>query len=152
MQKLIVFEIESILIGVPIIYVERAIRAVTISQIPNAPEFLLGVINIHGELAAIIDIRKRLQLPPKRISSKDYIVLLSHNKERFGFLVDNLIGYVEVNPHKSVDSTSVINESSNFSNVTDLNGRILLIAEPKEFLKSDELEIVSNSLKNNVEN
>lgn len=48
--------------------VERVIRAVEITPLPQAPEIITGVINVRGRVIPVVDIRKRFRLPVRESS------------------------------------------------------------------------------------
>jgi purine-binding chemotaxis protein CheW len=60
--QLVGFVIGDELFGVDILTVQEIIRDATITAIPDAPDFLEGVINLRGSIIPVIDLRKRLKL------------------------------------------------------------------------------------------
>src|SRR5256885_17103531 len=57
---LVTFHVGTELFGVPISTVQEIVRVPAITQIPQAPGFVEGVINLRGRIIPVIDLRKRL--------------------------------------------------------------------------------------------
>ena len=65
--RLVVFGIEGQRYALPLLAVERVLPMVAVSPLPKAPSVALGVINFHGQVVPVLDIRNRFGLP-----SRDY--------------------------------------------------------------------------------
>src|SRR5271157_5690867 len=62
MVQMISFSIGTELFGVRILVVQEIIMMSTITEIPNTPDFIEGVINLRGNIIPVLDLRKRLRL------------------------------------------------------------------------------------------
>jgi purine-binding chemotaxis protein CheW len=71
--------------------VAEILRPPPITEVPRAPDTVLGVISVRGKLVTVIDLRRRLHLPPTAIDRKTR-VLLAHagTGELVGLLVDDV--------------------------------------------------------------
>jgi purine-binding chemotaxis protein CheW len=75
--QLVGFVIGDELFGVDILTVQEIIRDATITAIPDAPDFLEGVINLRGSIIPVIDLRKRLKLVQSAPTDPDsWIIIL----------------------------------------------------------------------------
>ena len=61
--QFVLFHLGETRFGVPILQVQRILRLIPITRVPNAPEFLEGVITYEGNAIAVVDLRKRLSFP-----------------------------------------------------------------------------------------
>ena len=89
--ELLVFELDGNPFGIPSQYVREIVRAVAMTTIPDAPEWLAGVINVRGRSMTVIDLRNRLFRSPPRIRLEDNIVLIQTTESEFAVLVDRCI-------------------------------------------------------------
>jgi purine-binding chemotaxis protein CheW len=89
-MQLVGFVLGNELFGVDILTVQEIIREIPITTIPDAPEFIEGVINLRGNIIPIIDLRKRLRLrkAEKKDASAIWIIILNINGRVAGFIVD----------------------------------------------------------------
>ena len=62
--QLVSFNIGDEEFGVDILRVQEINRMVDITRVPNAPEYVFGVINLRGKVIPVIDLRTRLGMPP----------------------------------------------------------------------------------------
>jgi purine-binding chemotaxis protein CheW len=101
-HQLIGFVIGDELFGVDILTVQEIIRDTTITAIPDAPDFLEGVINLRGRIVPVIDLRKRLKLvAPEQINVDPWIIILSVEGRTTGFMVDRVTKVLNV-PKQSI--------------------------------------------------
>jgi purine-binding chemotaxis protein CheW len=100
--QLIGFVIGDELFGVDILTIQEIIRDTTITAIPDAPDFLEGVINLRGRIVPVIDLRKRLKLvEPEQINVDPWIIILSVEGRTTGFMVDRVTKVLNV-PKQSI--------------------------------------------------
>lgn len=67
----------------------REIRGWTpATQLPHAPSYMLGVINLRGTVLPIIDLSARMGFPPAEPSTRHAIMVVEIGKQVIGFLVD----------------------------------------------------------------
>ena len=66
-----------------------ALREIT--PVPCTPEFIVGVVNLRGEILTVIDLRKFFALPSAGITQLNQIVLIEDSKTRVGILVDAIL-------------------------------------------------------------
>jgi purine-binding chemotaxis protein CheW len=63
-----------------------------LAPIPCTPPFILGVVNIRGQILAVIDLRKFFDLPTRGISDLDKLIVIRSATIEFGILADAIIG------------------------------------------------------------
>lgn len=62
------------------------------TSLPCTPDFVLGIINIRGQILSIIDLKKFFGLPEKGFTDLDRILILRSNEKEFGILADEIVG------------------------------------------------------------
>jgi purine-binding chemotaxis protein CheW len=75
--------------GVPITSVHEIVRVPPITAVPDAPEYLEGVINLRGKIVSIIDLRKRFGEASAQAGSKNRILVAEVNGKLLGLVVDS---------------------------------------------------------------
>jgi purine-binding chemotaxis protein CheW len=91
LMQLVGFFIGQEQFGVDILMVQEIIRKVPITAIPDAPDFIEGVINLRGNIIPVIDLRKRLNILGLRERQKDpWILVLNVAGRVTGFVVDSV--------------------------------------------------------------
>jgi len=83
-----IFELADRFFGLPIFDVQEIMESAPITPVPTTPNFLLGVINLRGDIVPIVDIRGILHLSFKERTRESRIMILNFNETRVGILVD----------------------------------------------------------------
>ena len=84
MIQLATFQVGDLLMGIPIECVQEINRNLETTSIPHAPAHIRGVINLRGEVATVIDLRRVLGLPPTEISSSSRNLIVRTIDESIG--------------------------------------------------------------------
>jgi len=90
--QLVGFKVGSEEFGVDILKVQEIIRMVPISPIPNAPDFVDGIINLRGRIIPVVDFRKRFRMSEQTESGEKSrrIVVFALVSETVGIVVDSV--------------------------------------------------------------
>jgi len=95
LMQLIVFRVGDEEFGVPIGTVQEIIKVGAITPIPDSPDFIKGLINVRGDIVAVIDLRARFFLAGKEEISK-HIVTAKQSDNIFGLMVDEVIEVLRI--------------------------------------------------------
>ena len=87
-RQLVVFDLGGEVYGVDINTVREIIRMQNITRVPNAPEFVEGIINLRGKVIPIVDLRRRFALAAAEQSKDSRIVVVDIAGEDIGVTVD----------------------------------------------------------------
>jgi purine-binding chemotaxis protein CheW len=94
----------------PIAVVSEIIMLTPITYVPNAPEFVDGVINLRGKIIPAVNLRKMMALPRAEPTSASRIIIAKHEDITFGVLVDGITYVVALLPteieHQSLPGKS----------------------------------------------
>jgi len=122
--------------------VERVVRAVEITPLPNAPGIVLGVINWQGKILPVIDIRKRFRLPTKELSLEAQFVIAKTSKRLIVIVVDSVSGVYELGKSQIVDSAEAFPYTVYLSGISKIDSNIVLITDLEKFLTNEEEKIL----------
>jgi len=86
--QLVTFHIENAEYGVDILHVQEIIRMIDITHMPNTLEHIDGVINLRGNVIAVMDLRRRFGLVPRTHDSQTRIMVVNLAGTVMGFVVD----------------------------------------------------------------
>ncbi len=92
-RQVLIFSVSNQEFGLDLSLIREVLRLKEIYRLPKAPEFIEGVIHLRGHLIALINLRKRLQLPKKDDGSDQKVILCKINRMVFGILVE---GFKEI--------------------------------------------------------
>jgi len=120
------------------------LRALAVTGVPEAPSYLYGVMNFHGEILPVINLRNRLNLPEFPIRLEDHFLICHSSKRKLVLVVDEVYG-VESLSGVNFISTEKINPGLKISRMTKDDEGIILIYDLEELLNSQE-EVELNKL------
>jgi purine-binding chemotaxis protein CheW len=82
--------------GVELRYVREVCPLNELTPLPGTPPFVLGLVNIRGQVLSVIDIRVPFGLPETGVGDLDRIVILHHGGMELGILCNSILGVVQV--------------------------------------------------------
>ena len=91
MAKYVVLCLDDLRVALPLSFVERVVRAVSLTPLPDAPEIVLGVVNVGGCIIPAVNMRSRFRLPDRAIALSDQFVI-AHTRQRAVALVADAVG------------------------------------------------------------
>jgi purine-binding chemotaxis protein CheW len=90
------FYLDGLLFGVELKGVQEVIRSLDVTQVPLAPEVVSGLINLRGQIVTAVDLRRRLELPPRPGDAMVMNVVVRSEDGAVSLLVDEIGDVVEV--------------------------------------------------------
>ncbi|MFP4332848.1 MAG: chemotaxis protein CheW [Campylobacterales bacterium] len=88
--RLLTFYLTDELYAIEIINIKEIIAYTKPTKIPKTPDFLVGVINLRGNIIPVADLRARFMMPKNEDSSNGAIVITTLKGVNLGFVVDNV--------------------------------------------------------------
>ncbi len=93
--------------GLDVMGIKEVLRYTDIAPVPGAPHYVLGIINLRGNVVTVIDARSRFGLPPKDVTDETRIVVLETEVETVGILVDSVSEVVYLRQNEIEDAPNV---------------------------------------------
>lgn len=140
MLQLVSFRLGGEEFGVDIMQVQEIIRMQNITAVPNAPDFVEGVINLRGRVIPIIDLRKRFGLEGKEHDKATRIVVVKVDEITVGLVVDEVSEVLRI-PASTVEPPPPIVagvESDYIKGVGKLDDRLLILLDLSKTLSKEE--------------
>ena len=92
--------------------IQEVLRYGDSAPVPGAPRFILGVVNIRGNIVTVIDIRRRFGLPPAPLTDSTRIIIVEQQRESIGLLVDKVDAVAYLRTKEIERSPNVGNEQA----------------------------------------
>jgi purine-binding chemotaxis protein CheW len=90
--------------GLESLYIREAYPLKNFTPIPCTPAFVLGLVNVRGQVMSIVDIGRFFELPRKGITELNRVLILSSGDMEFGILADDILGVSQV-PVKDIQES-----------------------------------------------
>ena len=91
--------------------VKEILHLVNIYYVPGSPDFILGVVNIRGDIESVLNINKFLGLPDSKQTNHSRIAVAAKDDMRSGVLVDSIIDVIDVPVSSIKPPLSTLNNS-----------------------------------------
>ncbi|HSE49310.1 MAG TPA: chemotaxis protein CheW [Terriglobales bacterium] len=128
--------------GVPIELVHEIVRVPEITSVPDAPEYIEGVINLRGKIISVVDLRKRFGEREITWTKKNRILVAELEGKMVGLIVDSASEVLKL-PRSEVDNPPNVFEEGELNYVVGvgkLNGRLIILIELGKILQRGELK------------
>jgi purine-binding chemotaxis protein CheW len=78
--------------GIESSFVREILQIRELTHLPGTPPFLLGIINIRGEICSVIDLKKFFGLPDRGLPEFNKVIVIENKAMKFGIVVDSVVG------------------------------------------------------------
>jgi purine-binding chemotaxis protein CheW len=122
--------------GVPITSLHEIVRVPEITAVPDAPQYMEGVINLRGKIVSVIDLRKRLGEKKVTCSRRNRILVIEHNGRLSGLIVDSASEVLKI-PAADVEESPTSLREGSINCVTGLGkykGRLIVLLDMTKLL------------------
>ena len=122
--------------GVPITSLHEIVRVPEITAVPDAPDYMEGVINLRGKIVSVIDLRKRLGEKNVNSGKRNRILVVEHNGRLSGLIVDSASEVLKI-PASDVEPSPATLHEGGLNCVTGLGkykGRLIVLLDMTKLL------------------
>jgi purine-binding chemotaxis protein CheW len=126
--------------------VERVIRAAAITPLPEAPEIVLGILDLQGEVIPVINLRKRFRLPERETSSADQFVVARTATLTLALVVDGTESVIDREGMEVIAPDDILTGVSYLEGVTRTDAGLILIHDLETLLFAAEEELLAQAL------
>lgn len=132
----ITFDLGDEKYGINVMQVREVLRVPELAPVPGAPDFVMGIINLRGNVVTVVDARKRFGLPPRPIDDASRIVIIDSGGEVVGMIVDRVAEVLNLFDSDIESTPSVGNDESAkyLCGVSNVNGSLLILLDHDKFL------------------
>lgn len=142
-RQLVVFDLAGENYGVDINTVREIIRMQQVTHVPDAPEYVEGVMNLRGSVIPVIDLRKRFGLNVTEQTAESRVVVVDIGGQGIGVVVDAVREVLRVRDESVEPASAVITTADSFylQGIAKLEDRLLILLDIERALDDqvDEL-------------
>ena len=147
-EHVVVFRLDKEEFGVPISCVQEITRLPSeLSQIPSAPTFIEGVVNLRGSVLPVIDLRLRLRMPKVERSNEQRILIFLIANLRTGFIVDQVAELLKISKSEIALSPPLSNSHGRLlTRTANINRqkRMVQLLDPSQLVDGEELKSLAS--------
>jgi purine-binding chemotaxis protein CheW len=142
----VTFKLDNETYGINVMRVQEVLRYTEIAPVPGAPSYVLGIINLRGNVVTVIDTRQRFGLMNAEISDNTRIVIIEADKQVVGIMVDSVAEVVYLRQSEIETAPNVGNEESAkfIQGVCNKNNELLILVELDKMMSEEEWSDLEN--------
>ena len=142
----VTFTLEDETYGINVMQVQEVLREVEVAPVPGAPPYVLGIINLRGNVVSVIDARTRFGLPTKDSDDMTRIIVIEAQQQIIGILVDSVAEVVDIKRSEIDTAPSVGNsETAKYiDGVVSRGDKLLILVDLNKLLSDAEWGEISN--------
>ncbi|EMM76660.1 chemotaxis protein CheW [Leptospira santarosai] len=127
-KEYLTFYVNEEIFGIDILKIHEILKPVSITRIPNGGDYILGVINLRGEIIPIIDLKQVFGIGYSDIIPSTRIIVVVQGEKRAGILVDTVRQVVKIQYDKVSNTTDdlTLNYSSLIESVSQADETLIL--------------------------
>ena len=141
----VTFQLEQETYGINVMQVQEVLRYSEIAPVPGAPSYVLGIINLRGNVVTVIDTRLRFGLRTTEVTDNSRIVIIESEQQVIGILVDSVAEVVYLKTSE-IDSAPNVgtDESARFiQGVSNRDDELLILVDLDKMLTDEEWDEIS---------
>lgn len=139
-SQLVTFRLQDETYGINVMQVKEVLRISEIAPVPGAPSYVLGIINLRGNVVTVVDTRSRFGLPSTDTDDASRIVIIESEQQVVGILVDSVAEVVELRQSEIDSAPNVGNEESSryIQGVASRDDNLLIVVDLNNLLTEEE--------------
>lgn len=137
-REFVVFSLDEQRYALNLSVVKTTVRAVEVTPLPKAPDIVVGVINVKGQIIPVVNVRQRFDLPEREMELSDRLIIAITSRRTVALLADAVMGVVELGAQQVVATEEVLPGVEYVEGVLKLPDGLVLIHDLDSFLSLDE--------------
>lgn len=134
-EHTVVLSLGDTRIALRLAVVQRVVRAAAVVPVANAPAELLGLLDVHGAIVPLFDIRGVFGIPRREVTARDQFVIASACARTVAILADEVLGVSELKADGVTAPTDILPGLAGvIEGVVKLEDGIVLIYDLEKFL------------------
>ncbi len=146
--KFLTFVLGNEVYGIGIEFVTEIIGILPITEVPELPEYIRGIINLRGKIIPVMDVRLRFKKALREYTERTCIVVIDILDISIGLIVDS-VSEVLVIPEEDIVSPPKVTKESNsryIKGIGKVGNDVRLLLDCDKLLTEEELSNLSEAL------
>lgn len=126
--------------AIDVLQVQEVLKMTEIAPVPGVPDYILGIINLRGDVVTVIDARRRMSLPSREPDDASRIVIIDVDHQNVGILVDAVAEVVQIAPSAVDPAPAVGNDQTSrfILGVSSTEEGLTILIDLNKLLSDDE--------------
>ncbi len=143
-ERYLTFSLEEESYGIEIKYVTEIIGIQTITQVPELPGYLKGIINLRGKIIPVMDIRLRFKKKPVEYNDRTCIIVIDIEELCVGLIVDNVAEVLTIEDDNIAEPPQLTRTGNRYiKSIGRVGNDVKLLLDCRKLLAEEEIDIPS---------
>lgn len=143
---LVVFQLGELRLAVRLEAVDHVLRAVEITPLPAAPPSIMGIIDVHGSIVPVFNVRARFLQQDRGIDPADCFVLAHTTRRNVALVADGVLGVVRRASGDLMIPKGGLPRGEHFEGILRLDDGLVLIYDLERFLSAEEERVLDEAM------
>jgi len=145
-NQYVVFTLDGQRYALHLFVVERIIRVVEMTSLPKAPDIVLGIVNVEGQIIPVVNIRKRFRLPERELNLSDVLIIAQTPRRTVALVADDVSGVIEGSGQDITEAKEILPRMEYVKGVVKLKDGLILINDLESFLSLEEEKALDDAM------
>lgn len=146
-SRLVVFVLDGQRYALPLMTIDRVVRSVAVTPLPDAPPIIIGVINVQGRVVPVIDLRRRFRLPERPVDIDDHFIVAESATGPVALPVDEAEGLIRNLSGDAVPAVEIVPNLNYVDQVFLYGSEMVFVLDIETVLTEDEEIALVESLR-----
>lgn len=140
--KQVIFKLGDEEFGLDIMNVNAIEKHTNIVRVPNSSKFIMGIINLRGDVIPVYSLRIKFGLPTKEVDESTKLIITKSNGMLIAFEVDSVAEILEINEKDISAAPKIVKNIDNnyIDQVANIKGRMIILLDMDSIITSSEKE------------
>lgn len=126
--------------GIASAYVREVHPLRNCTPLPCTPPFVLGIINVHGRILSVLDLKQLFDLPARGLTDLNQVVIVHNDRMEFGILADAILG-VRAIPRQHVHAPPPTLTAAGATYVQGITGDQVVVLDAQKLLSDENIVV-----------
>ncbi|GAA0181060.1 chemotaxis protein CheW [Clostridium sediminicola] len=143
--KFLTFTLGKEFYGIEIMHVTEIVGIQPVTEVPELPEYIKGIINLRGKIIPIMDVRVKFKKTLLEYNERTCVIVIDTGELSIGLIVDKVSEVLSI-PEKDIIPPLNINKSGKkyIKSIAKTGKNITLILDCEKLIDEEEVDSLSN--------
>jgi purine-binding chemotaxis protein CheW len=145
--KFLTFNLGNECYGIEIRFVTEIIGIQAITEVPELPDYIKGIINLRGKIIPVMDVRLRFKKPIINYNDRTCVIVIDIKDVSIGLIVDSVSEVIAI-PEQDIVLPPELNKGGNryIKSIGKVGNDVKLILDCYRLLNDEEIDTITNNL------
>lgn len=143
--RFLTFALSNESYGIEIRYVTEIIGIQPITEVPELPEYIKGIINLRGKIIPVMDVRLRFKKEFREYNDRTCIIVIDVQDMSIGLIIDSVSEVISIPDREIVPPPEISKVGNKFiEGVGKVGNQVKLLLDCEKLLKEEDIEVLAN--------